>query len=167
MYLEQLLSKVWRQKRMFWQRTEVQFIAQLINKWFVYLLIVRKYCNFSIVWSGQSQKLTLPVLFSTFKNYYCTILQHKTTIFVLHQSKALDQSFPMVSWLMFESKTWPQTSQSPILTLPLLADENLQRHQPTPPGAETITSICSWFELSVYMVSAPEVVGWWCCVKTT
>ncbi len=38
---------------------------------------------------------------------------------------------------------------------------NSQRHQPTPPGAETIPSISSWFELSVSMVSAPGVVGWW------
>ncbi len=41
---------------------------------------------------------------------------------------------------------------------------NSQCHQPTPPGAETIPSICSWFELSVGMVSAPGVVGWWRCV---
>ncbi len=42
--------------------------------------------------------------------------------------------------------------------------KKLQRHQPTPPGAETIPSICSWFELSFGMVSVPGVVGWWCCV---
>ncbi len=42
--------------------------------------------------------------------------------------------------------------------------KNSQRHQPTLPGAETIPSISSWFELSVDMVSAPGVVGWWCCV---
>ncbi len=41
---------------------------------------------------------------------------------------------------------------------------NSQPHQPTPPGTETIPSISSWFELSVGMVSAPGVVGWWCCV---
>jgi hypothetical protein len=41
---------------------------------------------------------------------------------------------------------------------------NSQRHQPTLPGAETIPSISSWFELSVGMVSAPGVVGWWHCV---
>ncbi len=41
---------------------------------------------------------------------------------------------------------------------------NLQHHQPTPPGAETIPSISSWFELSVGMVSAPGVAGWWRCV---
>ncbi len=41
---------------------------------------------------------------------------------------------------------------------------NSQRHQPTPPGTETIPSISSWFELSVGMVSVPGVVGWWHCV---
>jgi hypothetical protein len=38
-------------------------------------------------------------------------------------------------------------------------NKNLQLHQPTPPGAETILPICSWFELSAHMVSAPGVVG--------
>jgi hypothetical protein len=37
--------------------------------------------------------------------------------------------------------------------------KNLQRHNPTPPKAETIPLICLWFELSVCMVSAPGVVG--------
>ncbi len=41
---------------------------------------------------------------------------------------------------------------------------NSQHHQPTPPSAETIPSISSWFEVSVGMVSAPGVVGWWRCV---
>ncbi len=35
--------------------------------------------------------------------------------------KALDESFPTVSWLMFGSEIWPQTSYSPIVTLLLLA----------------------------------------------
>ncbi len=39
--------------------------------------------------------------------------------------------------------------------------ENLQHHQPTPPGAETMPLICSWFELPVRLVSVPGVVGWW------
>jgi hypothetical protein len=39
-----------------------------------------------------------------------------------------------------------------------------QHHQPTLPGAETIPSISSWFEVSAGMVSAPGVVGWWRCV---
>ncbi len=42
--------------------------------------------------------------------------------------------------------------------------KNSQRHQQTLPGAETIPSISSWFEVSVGMVSAPGVVGWWHCV---
>jgi hypothetical protein len=78
----------------------------------------------------------------------------------------------MVSWLMFGSEIWPQTRHSPIVTLLLLAasvfavssTKKSQHHQPTPPSAETIPSICSWFELSVGMVSAPGVVGWWRCV---
>ena len=45
----------------------------------------------------------------------------RTTIFVLHQWKALDESFPTVSWLMFGSEIRPQTSYSPIMTLLLLA----------------------------------------------
>ncbi len=78
----------------------------------------------------------------------------------------------MVSWLTFGSEIWPQTRHSPIVTLLSLAasvfavssTKKSQRHQSTPPGAETIPSICSWFELSVGMVSAPGVVGWWRCV---
>ncbi len=34
----------------------------------------------------------------------------RSTIFLLHQSKSLDKSFPMVSWLTFGFKNWPQTS---------------------------------------------------------
>ncbi len=84
------------------------------------------------------------------------------------------ESFPMVSWLMFGSEIWNLTSNQLVshhdpaiassISFCCVLHKNSQRHQPTPPGAETIPSIISWFELSVGMVSAPGVVSWWRCV---
>jgi hypothetical protein len=70
----------------------------------------------------------------------------------------------MVSWLMFNltpNQTFshhdPAIASS--ISFCCVLDKKSQRHQPTPPSAETITSIFSWFELSVGMISVPGVVG--------
>jgi hypothetical protein len=90
----------------------------------------------------------------------------KTTIFLLHQSKALDQDFQWFLvdvWVQKLTPNQPISDRDPaiasIISFICVPHKNLQRHQPTPPSAENIPLICSWFELSVCMVSAPGVVG--------
>jgi hypothetical protein len=80
----------------------------------------------------------------------------------------------MVSWLMFGSKNWPQTSQSPIVTLPLLAGSvfsvSLTKNynaisQPHPAlkpyhhFVHGLNSLFVWFQCWVW--SADGVVSWW------
>jgi hypothetical protein len=46
----------------------------------------------ALVWVEQKTDATSTIF--TFKDYFYMI-SHKTTMFLLHQSKALDESFPM------------------------------------------------------------------------
>jgi hypothetical protein len=95
-------------------------------------------------------------------------------MFLYHQWKAVDQSFPMVSWLMFGSKYWPQTSQSPIVTLQLLAASVFSMSltkiyiaisQPRPvlklyhQFVCGLNSLLLWFQRQVWL--ADGVVSWW------
>ncbi len=98
----------------------------------------------------------------------------KITIFLLHQLKVLNQSFPMVSWLTFGSKNWPQTSLSPIVTLSSLAASVFsvsltkkysaisQPHPALKPYHQFVhglNSLFVWFQRRVWL--ADGVVSWW------
>jgi hypothetical protein len=80
----------------------------------------------------------------------------------------------MVSWLTFGSKNWPQTSQSPIMTLPSLAASvfsvsltkiNSTINQPRlalkpyHQFVHGLNSLLIWFQHRVW--SADGVVSWW------
>ncbi len=80
----------------------------------------------------------------------------------------------MVSWLTFGPRNWPQTSQSPIVTLPLLAASVFsgsltkiystisQPHLALKPYHQFVhglNSLFEWFQLRV--LSADGVVSWW------
>jgi hypothetical protein len=76
----------------------------------------------------------------------------------------LSHGILVVIWVQKLTPNHPISYRDPVIASSIIffcvPHKNLQRHQPTPPGTETIPLICSWFDLSVHMVTAQGVAGW-------
>jgi hypothetical protein len=107
---------------------------------------------------------------------YYRMISHRIAIFYYINQKPLIRAFQWwyIGWLLGPKidlkaaylPSWPCHCYQHQFFF-CVPQKNSQRHQPTPPGAETIPLICSRFELSVLMVLALGVVDSWRCVMTT